>query len=52
MTLGDLTAFYKLDEQSKRRSQQPTIRRVYDDCAKSGRAVIITGHYMLWQEKD
>ncbi|KAI8931110.1 hypothetical protein NX059_012120 [Plenodomus lindquistii] len=52
MTPGGLVAFQKLDEQSKKRSRQLAIRRVYDDCAKSGKTAIITGHYIFWREED
>lgn len=52
MTPGGLAAFQKLDEQSKKRSRQLAIKGVYDDCAKSGKTAIVTGHYMFWREED
>jgi broad-specificity NMP kinase len=47
VTPGGLAAFQKLDEQSKKRSRQLAIKGVYDDCAKSGKTAIVTGHYMF-----
>ncbi|KAF2847213.1 hypothetical protein T440DRAFT_501354 [Plenodomus tracheiphilus IPT5] len=49
---GGLAAFQKLTDHRKEESRQLAIKKVYNDCAKSGKTAIVAGHFMFWGEED
>jgi adenylate kinase len=48
---GGLDAFQKLEKQEKVQWRQLAIDTIGKECADSGRAAIIAGHFMFWPEE-
>ncbi|KAF7551433.1 hypothetical protein G7Z17_g5009 [Cylindrodendrum hubeiense] len=47
---GGLAAFEKLDEPEKFAWREQAIQRIRSECLSSGRAAVVTGHFMFWAE--
>ncbi|KAF8138670.1 uracil phosphoribosyltransferase-domain-containing protein [Boletus edulis] len=52
LVVGGLEAFQKLPEHDKTRYRQLAITTIGNECATTGRAAIITGHFMFWAEGE
>ncbi|KAG9311066.1 uracil phosphoribosyltransferase-domain-containing protein [Chiua virens] len=52
LVFGGLEAFHKLPEHDKTRYRQLAITTIGNECATTGRAAIIVGHFMFWAEGE
>ena len=52
LVFGGLEGFQKLPEHDKTRYRQLAITTIGNECATTGRAAIIAGHFMFWAEGE
>ncbi len=48
---GGLAAFKVLDEEVKQHYRELAIKKIRDDSAASGKAAVVAGHYMFWDDE-
>ncbi len=51
MVPGGLAAFKVLDEEVKQHYRELAIKKIRDDSAASGKAAVVAGHYMFWDDE-
>ncbi|KAJ4466996.1 uracil phosphoribosyltransferase-domain-containing protein [Lentinula aciculospora] len=49
---GGLHAFQKMERQEKTYWREMAIKKIQGECSVSGRAAVVVGHFMFWDEKD